>query len=658
MRLSRLLCGPCFFAVLIFALSFPAFAAKDSVPDWVRSAAAQTPAPHAADADAMVLLDETTLSVAPDGKAVEHRRRVIRILRPGGRDRGMVYVPFDKDTKILSMHVWSVGPDGHEYAVKDSDLGEFGMPGDGMLYEDVRFRSARPPGRDPGGVVAYEYEQRREPYLHEETWSFQDDLPRMHQSFTLELPPGFVYQAVWAHHVESKAIDLEHGRFRWDMPEVAAIDLDRVPMRPALDALAGRMTVHYAGPGQAADTVASWAALGTWYDGLTRDRLVATPELTSSAAALTAGKTDFYDKTEAVAEFVQTHIRYFVIEMGIGGYQPHPAGDIFRNGYGDCKDKATVLSAMLSTVGVHSALMIVDTSRGVVDPASPSMTGNHMVAAIEIPAGYSSPRLRSVVTTRNGRRYLVFDPTWDRTPFGQLESNLQGSYGVLLEGAQTEAVLLPVLSPELNRLRRTAIMALNPDGTLTGQVVEKRFGDAAEFERSLLTAGDAKDQSTYRERRLSGDFTSFSLKDIRVENVSVLNKDLTTTYSLSADRYGRTMGPLLMVRPRVLGTEGFALDRKARTVPVNLGQTSLVQDDFSITLPEGYAVDDLPEPIKLDIGFASYESATELVGNQLHYTRTCTVRAVTVPADRYGDLQKLALAIEADEQNRAVLKKK
>lgn len=632
-------------------------AGKDTVPDWVRQAAGQTLAAHAKDADAIVLLNETTLNVAADGRAVEHRREVIKILRPGGRERGIVAIPFDKETKILQMHVWSIGPDGHEYAVKDGDMAEFGLPGDGMLYEDIRFRSANPPGRDPGGVVAYEYEQRREPYLHEQTWSFQDDLPRMNQSFTLELPPGYVYGTVWAHHAEQKAIDLEHQRFRWDFAEMPAIDLDQVPMRPALHSLSGRMTVHYAGPGQAVASLATWRGIGEWYDGLAHDRMGATPEMTAKAAALTAGKTDFYEKAEAVSEFVQNHIRYFVIEMGVGGLQPHPAGEIFKNGYGDCKDKATVLSAMLSTVGIHAALMMVDTSRGIIDPESPAITGNHMISAIEIPKGYESPRLRSVITARSGRRYLIFDPTWDKTPFGQLESNLQGSYGVLMEGPASEAVELPVLSPDLNRLQRTAKLRLQTDGTLSGQVVETRFGDLAEHERDLMTRGDEKDQRSYRDRKLSDDLTSFSIKDVKVENANALNKDLTTTYSLTADRYGRTMGPLLMVRARVFGSEGFALDRKPRTVPVNLRETRLVQDDFTISLPDGYTVDELPEPVKMDVGFASYQSSTELVGNQLHYTRTCMVKAVSVPADRYGDLQKLATAIEADEQNRAVLKK-
>ena len=81
-------------------------------------------------------------------------------------------------------------------------------------------------------------------------------------------------------------------------------------------------------------------------------------------------------------------------------------------------------------------------------------------------------------------------------------------------------------------------------------------------------------------------------------------------------------------------------------------------DDFSIELPPGYTVDETSDPVKLDLGFASYESSSQMNGGTLDYTRTYTVRKVTVPSNQYSDLQKLAGVIAADEQSRAVLKKR
>jgi hypothetical protein len=612
---------------------------------------------YAPETNAVVLLDDTTYSVAPNGQAIEHYRRVVKILRPAGRDEGIVQVPFDKDSKILSLHVWSIGPDGHEYAVDNKEIVEFGYPNDGPLYADEKYKAVKAPGRDPGGVVAYEYEQRMRPYLNEKTWFFQEDIPHVSESFTLELPPGYTYGTVWAHHNLTQASDLEHQRWRWEMKDTPGIDLNYVLMRPSEMALAGRMTVHYGPSGSASATQGTWQSVGEWYEGLSKDRLVSTPEIAAKAGELTAGKTDFYDKSEAIAEFVQKQVRYFVIEIGIGGNQPHFAEEIFRNRYGDCKDKATLMSAMLSSVGIHSALMMVDHRRGVVDPDAPSTVGDHMIAAIEIPKGYDSLRLRSVITAKTGRRYLIFDPTWEKTAFGQLENNLQGGYGVLLEGADSQVVQLPILAPELNTIRRTASFHLLPDGSLKGTVTEKRFGDVSEGGRSLYTMGDAKEQREYLDHVLGQDFTTFQVSDVKVENAEALNKDLTTSYMLTADRFGKTMGSLLMVRPRVLGSEYLETDRKPRTVPINLRQTMQITDDYDIELPPGYGVDEIPDPVKLDMGFAAYQSASVVKDNVLHYSRTYTVRAVTLPAEKYGDLQKLAGAIAVDEQSRAVLKK-
>jgi hypothetical protein len=642
--------------VCLLSLATPAFAFKDSVPDWVHTAMQQPLGTYPPETRAVVLLDERTLVVGNDGRAVERHRYVVKILRPNGRDEGIVGVDFDKDRKLLSFHVWSVGPDGHEYAVKDNEMIDRGF-GNGEFFQDDKMRLANPPGRDPGGVIAYEFERRLAPYVNEYQMFFQDDLPRVTQNFTLELPAGYTHTTVFAHHEPIKEIDIEHQRYRWEMNAQPAIDLERVPLRPSLWALAGRLVVFYAPPGKPVEELASWKGVGLWYEALAHDRELPNAEIAAKAAELTAGKTDFYDKAEAIGEFVQQQIRYFVIERGIGGWQPHAASDIFHNRYGDCKDKSTLLAAMLASVGLHSDVVLVDTRRGYIDPQAPSIYGNHAIAAIEIPKGYESPKLRSVVTAKSGKRYLIFDPTWEKTAFGQLENNLQGSYGTLVEGAASEEILLPVLNPELNTVRRTASFQLHPDGLLKGAVVEKRFGDLSDDPRYLYSHEDEKKQKEYMNSELGHDFLSFEVSNVKVENAAALNKDLTTSFELTAPRYGRTAGSLLMVRPRVLGSEGLGVDRKVRRVPIDLEQTMQAKDDFTIELPRGYVVDETPDPVKLDVGFASYESSVEVHGNSLHYSRTYTVRQVTVPASRYADLQKLSGVIEADEQTRAVFKK-
>jgi len=645
-------------AAVLVALS-PALAwASNSVPDWVKTAVQQPLPPLPETTRAVVLLDDETYTVDAKGQAVEHVRRIIKILRPQGREDAYPYVKFDKDSKVLSMHAWSIDPAGHEYAVKDNEMAEISPPGEGgELYNDIKFKVANPPGRDPGGIVAYEYERRERPYLAETEWFFQDDTPRINQSFTLVLPPGFTYTTTWAHHPKVEAADLENQHYRWEMNNEPAIDLDRVPMSPSYGALAARMTIHYSGPTLAYPEDGTWRGIGEWYTALSKDRLAASPEITAKAAELTAGKTDFYDKAQAIGDFVQQDIRYFVIEMGVGGFQPHAASDIFRGRYGDCKDKSTLLSAMLSTVGIHSDLVMVDSSRGVVDPDAPSIVGNHVVAAIEIPKGYESPKLHSVITAKNGNRYLIFDPTWEKTPFGQIEDNLQGSYGLLVEGPDSQIFQIPIMNPDLDTVHRSATLTLAADGSLKGSVTVKRFGDLAEDGREIFSHEDAHRQQEYVDHSVSHDLMAASITSLKVENVAALDKDLTTSFDLTADHFASSVGPLLMIRPRIFGTYAMPIDHKPRKVDIDLGQTMQGTDSFDIQLPDGYTVDELPDPVKADVGFASYESSTRLEGHTLHYTRTFTLRQVSLPADKYADLQHFVSLIAADEDSRVVLKR-
>ncbi len=123
-----------------------------------------------------------------------------------------------------------------------------------------------------------------------------------------------------------------------------------------------------------------------------------------------------------------------------------------------------------------------------------------------------------------------------------------------------------------------------------------------------------------------------SVTGLKIENVTALDKDLTTSFDLTADHFASSVGPLIMVRPRVFGSYTMPIDHKSRKMAIDLGQTMQGTDSFDIQLPDGYTVDELPDPVKADVGFASYESSTKLEGHTIHYTRTFTLRQVSLPA--------------------------
>ena len=628
---------------------------KDSVPDWVRDAAKETLPDYHHEPNAVVLLDDEEYTVMPNGHVVLHRRIVKRILRPQGRDEANFYVHYNKDSKVNWLHAWSIGVDGTAYAVKDNEQVDFAESASFILYQDDRARAEHVPAGDPGAVVAAEYEVQLAYYRPEIRWILQDEIPVHRSRLTVQLPSGFQFDTKWKRHEAIAPANLGGNRWQWEIVDAPHVDIKDVKLAPAFGELMEGMTLHYASGGT--EVPESWQSIGVWYTTLTAGRTSATPEMIAKAQSLTAGLTDFYAKANAIDNFVRGQIRYVAISIGIGGMQPHPATDIFNNRYGDCKDKATLLAAMLNAVGIHSTWVMVDSERGTIDPAMPSLLGDHMIAAIELPPGYSAPGLHSVVTAKSGKRFLITDPTAEFTPFGQVEWQLQGGYGLLVDGGDSQVIQIPKVDPVLNTQSRTAHVKLAADGSLSGDIAEHLYGDPAAGFREEYQSRDDHKREELLDRHINGYLTDFTLNHVKVDNLADIDKEAVLSYSVTAKAYAKPMGSLLMVRPRVLGTFVMTLDEKRRTYPVNMRDTVQNHDSFDLELPAGYDVDELPVSVKKDTGFASYESMTSVNGNTLHYERTFTVRELEIPAKQYDDLRALMGVIVSDERSNAILRK-
>jgi tetratricopeptide (TPR) repeat protein len=99
--------------------------------------------------------------------------------------------------------------------------------------------------------------------------------------------------------------------------------------------------------------------VGAWYRGLEADRVAPSAEVKAKAAELVAGKTTNEEKVRSLYGYVSTQIRYIGVAFGVGRYQPHTAAEILSNQYGDCKDKHTLLAAMLGAVGMDADAVLI-----------------------------------------------------------------------------------------------------------------------------------------------------------------------------------------------------------------------------------------------------------------------------------------------------------
>jgi hypothetical protein len=646
-------------AVCVVVCVMPAVASSDA-PQWMH-ALVGVPLPSYDDkTDAVLLYSETNVTVVSADKIRTHVREAYKILRPSGRKRGTAYVYFNSPgQKVTSLRGWCIPAQGKDYEVKDKDSVEQSIPGY-ELIGDVKRRFVDIPAPDPGNIVGYEYEVEEQPLVLQDTWHFQLTDPVRESHYSLQLPPGWEYRASWLNYSDANPKQTGNNQWEWTVSGVKGIRSE--PEMPPFQGMSGQMIVSYfpAGGPATRNGFADWHGMGNWYLNLVSDRMDASAAIKQQVAALTASKTSSTQKMQALAEFVQHDIRYVAIELGIGGWQPHRATDVFEHRYGDCKDKATLLRSMLREIGIESYHVVIYTERGAVTPATPAHHGfNHAITAIKLPDGPADPSLIATLQHPRLGRLLFFDPTDDLTPFGQIRGQLQANYGLLVTPDGGELIELPQQPSQMNSIQRTAKLTLDPTGTLKGEVKEVRLGDRASSERwRLRTVTKDSDRIKPIESLLAGSLSSFRITRASVSNLQHTDQPFGFEYSFESDSYAKNAGNLLLLRPRVVGVKssGILETKEPRKFPVEFEGPMRDTDNFEITIPPGYEVDDLPPPVDTEYSFASYHAKTEAKGSVIYYTRTFEVKELSVPVEKAEELKKFYRIIASDERNTAVLK--
>jgi hypothetical protein len=635
---------------LLFAAAGSAFA-RINIPDWVRATASIDPGKLPPETKAVVLLDQTDYTVTGPGDYIEHSRWIAKILRPEGRSEGDLLVGLGHGEKLNSIHAWTIDAASREYELTQKDFTEKSFL-TFELYSDIKTLAARAPAAEPGSVIAFEFEIRHHAYVNQINQFFQEPNPVHEMRLSLTLPQGWECKDSWPTSAPVQATQTAANRWQWTAHDLAGIEDE--PEMPDKSVLLGRVSLTYFAPEQKG--VADWNGLGHWYAGLTTGRREATPEISGEVKRLIAGDTDFDSKVRVLSRFLQSEIRYVEIRIG-NGYQPHAAAEVFRHRYGDCKDKATLLSSMLAVAGIHSDYVLIDTDRGFVNPAVPSVWFDHAILAIELPGEVASAPYAAVVTAKSGKRYIIFDPTDEYTPLGSLRSALQDSYALLVSDSGGELIRTPLLAPETNLVARTGNFVLGLDGSLSGEVAVEDGGDFAAGMRDMFHSLDQRERDQLISRQIGMSIQGFSLEDVDIKRLDQPQSSLLIQYKIATPLYAQIRGPLMLVRPRVLGDKAVGVEHKPRRYPIELLHTAHETDTYEIEIPKGYQVDDLPDPVKIDVGFASYESKLQVDGSKLRYWREYVVRDLSVPPEKYSEWVRLQGTIGADESAAAVFKR-
>jgi Domain of Unknown Function with PDB structure (DUF3857)/Transglutaminase-like superfamily len=650
------------FLVSVFlaaCLQAGAAAKGDEAPAWLRQASSITVPTYGKDVHAVTLHDESRKTVEEDGRITTFTYYAVRILTREGRGQAEAHEFYNTGSgNVKEMRAWLIRPSGEVRAYGKKEIIDRARV-DNDVYNEAREKiiSAKDEA-DAGCVFGYEVITEERKVYSQFVWFFQDFNPALMSRVTVALPQGWRAEGVSFNHDKIEPV-VNGSTYTWELRNLPPVEIEAASPVSKLLAQVAINIFPPQGKATMLRSFASWKDVSRYKSELSDPQAGFNEPMAAKARELTAGAKTEFERIQAIGRYAQS-VNYISIQIDVGrggGYRPHAAVDVFNKNYGDCKDKANLMRAMLKSLGVESypvSIFSGDPNR--VEPEWPSPHQfNHCIIAVKVSDETQAP---TIVKHQSLGRLLIFDPTDDDTPFGDLPNHEQGSYALIVAGDAGELMKMPVTPPEANRMERAVEAELSADGMLTAKVSERSFGQAAVEERRHFKHADRPQYVKHIERWITQ--TAPSANVLKSEpNDDARGGKFALDVEFKSPNYAQLMrGKLMVFKPAVVSRRSsIILTEAKRKHPVVL-DSEAYDETVRIKLPEGFDVDEMPDAVEVNQPFGNYAAKCEVKDGHLIFRRSLALKAGTIPVEQYASVRGFFERIRAVEQTPVVLVKK
>jgi len=632
----------------------------DNPPSWMKQAAAFPVPAYDKEVSAVVLHNELNVTLDNNGTQVTTENYAVKILSREGRKHAVATALYLVSSgKVRDIEGWLIRADG---TVKNYDkksiLDIISDPDD--IYNEYRLKVIdASTDADAGMVFGYTVVSEDRPLYYQEKWFSQDNLPALMSRYTLSLPAGWKASGVTFNH-ESIAPQVNGTSYTWELRNLPYIK--REPLSPSFQNIVPWVAINYSpeNADQLGNKVfTNWTEVSRWTSSLYDSQVIVDDAVAAKAQELTSGAKTELEKIRAVSAYVQ-NLQYISIDIGVGsgnGYRPRPSNLVLSRGYGDCKDKANLMRALLKALKIEAypiAIFSGDPTFVREEWASPAQF-NHCIIAVKVSDETNTP---TVIKHAVLGRLLIFDATDPDTSLGDLPWYLQGSFALIIAGDNGGLVKMPITPPETDILERKIEADINQNGEVKGIIRESANGQTSSVFRQELRELSANDYKKALEGWLTRGATGaqllkFAPTDKKAESAFGLDVEFF------APSYGQLMqNRLLVFKPVIVGRRNaLSLTESKRNHPVILNSEAM-KETAVFTLPQGFVVDEMPDPLNIEMPFGKYSTSYEVKEGKLYFTRSLTTIRTTVPVDKYNSVRDFYAKIREAEQSPVVLLRK
>lgn len=465
--------------------------------------------PNPEEFNSIILEQKLSYTVREDRSAENSVLRRIYIAREDGVERwANLLLPQDPPvitTKLLAARV--IRPDGSSTVFNPAKLPTATDCSSGLCGA---LTMVFLPNVHAGSVVEFSY--RTQQILNASTPQFsqnleiQGDSPVLLGQVQLRVPAnGKIHFRL--RNDESKPEETKTGGDRvltWKFKNMAAFE--PLPYDPPVRAALINLEVS---------SLESWDDFAAWFRRIAKGSDLPDEAVKKKASELAAGSKTRLEKIRKTYEFVSA-FRYVAIEFGINGFRPRTPATVLQNRYGDCKDKANLLSALLREMGIDSRLALLN--RGsTTDPEFPSWQFNHAIAFVP----------KAPADGQAGDLWL--DSTDSTAPFPTVPPGDLGCSALVFGKDTAEFKTVAMSDEEITRVTNLWRFQQGNDGAWTGTQESSWSGNAEYGIRRQLRGLSPRQRDFQLQGMLSEQLARADFSEVKVTPVDDLSIPVAAT---------------------------------------------------------------------------------------------------------------------------------
>ena len=376
----------------------------------------------------------------------------------------------------------------------------------------------------------------------------------------------------------------------------------------------------------------NWDYIFNWYADFQKKRMKITEEIQQITDSITKGLNTHEEKTAALYHWIQRNIRYISIKgSASSGVSGHEASQTLQNGYGDCTDKAILLSTLLKAADIEAYPVYLHTYPGpILIREIPSFWGDHAIVEI---------------FPKENKHYFL-DPVSEYHRYPSFASMDHGTDAICAQKSRIDFIEVP--APEDNRREYRYTIEFKTTDTA---YVTFQSGYNGSYEANVraywerLEETEKKKQFEQMAKRVS---SNAELIDYDLENLTDISKSLKMTIKYKVSELLKKQGELYILKLPEL-EERYTrneLSLSNRNYDLIYDTSEEITHIYEITLPINMKVLSVPESFSEKENNGEYTASYTDKGGTLIFKDNWKRKNKKIKVSEYNNFRNLCNEIQ------------